>query len=119
MHPAVELLMKRMESNPDEFVKGHDRFYKWERIIENYRPFFPEEDAVILKTKYSALQLDRMHKEIMAELLYGDETPSMVEALDKENARREYMQVELQKMKLEQDKLAALKKYHKLKATQP
>ncbi len=119
MHPAVELLLKRMESNPDEFMKGHDRFYKWERIIENYRAFFSDEDAAILKAKYSALQLERMHKEIMAELLYGEETVSMVDALDKENARREYLQVELQKQKLERDKLDALKKYHKLKVTQP
>lgn len=109
MHPAVELLLKRMESNPDEFTKGNDRFYKWERIIENYRAFFPEEDAAILKAKYSALQLERMHKEIMAELLYGDETVSMVDALDKENARREYLQAELQKQKLQNLKLADLK----------
>jgi hypothetical protein len=73
MHPAIELLMKRMESNPDEFVKGHSRHPKWERIIEKYMEFVNPEDKKILKEKYSALQLDQMHRDIMAELLYGEE----------------------------------------------
>jgi hypothetical protein len=73
MHIAIELLLKRMESNPDEFVKGHNRHVKWERIIEKYMEFVNPEDKKILKEKYSTLQLDQMHKEVMAELLYGDE----------------------------------------------
>jgi len=76
MHPAIDLLIKRMESNPDEFVKGHDRHPKWERIIEKYMEFVNPEDKKVLKEKYSALQLDQMHKEIMAELLHGEETIS-------------------------------------------
>jgi hypothetical protein len=73
MHVAIELLMKRMESNPDEFVKGHSRHPKWERIIEKYMEFVNPEDKKILREKYSALQLDQMHKDVMAELLYGEE----------------------------------------------
>jgi hypothetical protein len=74
MHVAIELLMKRMESNPDEFVKGHSRHPKWERIIEKYMEFVNPEDKKILTEKYSALQLDQMHKDVMAELLYGEES---------------------------------------------
>jgi hypothetical protein len=73
MHVAIELLIKRMESNPDEFVKGHSRHSKWERIIEKYMEFVNPEDKKIMKEKYSALQLDQMHKDVMAELLYGEE----------------------------------------------
>jgi hypothetical protein len=73
MHVAIELLMKRMESNPDEFVKGHSRHPKWERIIEKYMEFVNPEDKKVLTEKYSALQLDQMHKDVMAELLYGEE----------------------------------------------
>jgi hypothetical protein len=74
MHVAIELLMKRMESNPDEFVKGHSRHPKWERIIEKYMEFVNPEDKKVLTEKYSALQLDQMHKDVMAELLYGEES---------------------------------------------
>jgi hypothetical protein len=35
--------------------------------------FVNPEDKKILKEKYSALQLDQMHKDVMAELLYGEE----------------------------------------------
>ena len=75
MHPAVELLIKRMESNPDEFVQGHKRHHKWERLIEKYSEFMEKEDRDTLKRKYCVLQMDQMHKSVMAELLYGDEKP--------------------------------------------
>lgn len=75
MHPAVDLLLKRMESNPDEFVQGHPRHPRWERIIERYKEFLDSEDKKLLKEKYTTLQMDQMHKEIMAELLHGEEDP--------------------------------------------
>lgn len=73
MHPAVELLAKRMDSNPDEFVPGHERHHRWERIIEKYVPHMTDEDKTIIRSKYDTLQLDQMHKEIMTELLYGED----------------------------------------------
>lgn len=73
MHPAIELLLKRMESNPDEFMDGHRRNNRWGRIMDKYDSFMSEDDRKVLKEKYTALQMDSMHKEIMAELLYGEE----------------------------------------------
>lgn len=72
MHIAIELLLKRMESNPSEFVKGNRRHAKWERIISKYMEYVNPEDKKILNEKYGELQLNQMHKEIMAELLYGE-----------------------------------------------
>ena len=72
MHIAIELLMKRMESNPDEFVKGNRRHAKWERIIAQYMEYVNPEDKKILNEKYGELQLNQMHKEVMAELLHGE-----------------------------------------------
>ena len=72
MHIAIELLLKRMESNPGEFVKGNRRHAKWERIIAKYMEYVNPEDKKILNEKYGELQLNQMHKEIMAELLYGE-----------------------------------------------
>lgn len=73
MHPAIELLLKRMESNPDEFMDGNRRSNRWGRIIDKYDSFMSENDRKVLKEKYTALQMDSMHKEVMAELLYGEE----------------------------------------------
>jgi len=87
MHIAIELLMKRMESNPDEFVKGNRRHAKWERIIAKYMEYVNPEDKKILNEKYGELQLNQMHKEVMAELLYGER--------DEENPKYTEKQMEL------------------------
>lgn len=73
MHAAVDLLLKRMESNPDEFVQGHPRHPRWERIIERYKEFLDVKEKKLLKEKYTTLQMNQMHKEIMAELLHGED----------------------------------------------
>ena len=98
MHVAIELLMKRMESNPDEFVKGHSRHPKWERIIEKYMEFVNPEDKKILREKYSALQLDQMHKDVMAELLYGEEN-SREEFKNHEQLQMAFQEFRSQQMK--------------------
>lgn len=87
MHIAIELLLKRMESNPDEFVKGNRRHAKWERIIAKYMEYVNPEDKKILNEKYGELQLNQMHKEVMAELLYGER--------DEENPKYTEKQMEL------------------------
>ena len=88
MHIAIELLMKRMESNPDEFVKGNRRHAKWERIITKYMEYVNPEDKKILNEKYGELQLNQMHKEVMAELLYGER--------DEENPKYKEKQMKLE-----------------------
>jgi hypothetical protein len=98
MHQAVELLVKRMESNPDEFVKGHTRHSKWERIIEKYMEFVDPEDKKILKEKYSALQLNQMHKDIMAELLYGEENRAFTKGEELQMAFQEFRSAQLKEL---------------------
>ena len=69
MHPAVELLLKRMESNPDEFVTEHRKSRIWDALITRYESFMTKEENAAVKQKYSEIQMSQMHKEIMAELL--------------------------------------------------
>jgi hypothetical protein len=88
MHIAIELLLKRMESNPGEFVKGNRRHAKWERIISKYMEYVNPEDKKILNEKYGELQLNQMHKEVMAELLYGER--------DEENPKYKEKQMKLE-----------------------
>lgn len=69
MHPAVELLVKRMESNPDEFAKGNPRARVWEKLITDYDPYMTEGEKKTVRHAYSEIQMNQMHKQIMAELL--------------------------------------------------
>jgi hypothetical protein len=71
MHQAIELLLKRMESNPEEFsAKNRDR---WMRIVKRYDHLFNEEESAALRTRMREIDMGEFHKELMAELLYGDE----------------------------------------------
>lgn len=72
MHPAVELLIKRMESNPEEFTRGI-KSRKWETLIERYQAYMTKEDRNLVRGKYSEIQMKQCHKEIMAELLRSEE----------------------------------------------
>lgn len=62
---AVELLLARMDSNPEEFTE-HGR---WEKLIAKYRLHLSATDRLALEDKINALWLDVFHKDVMKELL--------------------------------------------------
>lgn len=62
---AVELLLARMDSNPEEFSEGG----RWERLVARNRAFLPMEDQMALTDKINTLRLEAFHKEVMSELL--------------------------------------------------
>jgi hypothetical protein len=71
MHQAVELILKRMESNPDEFTG--DSKDRWMRMIKRYEAFFNDEERKAITEKQNAIMMKEFHKEVMAELLYGED----------------------------------------------
>lgn len=68
---AVELLLARMDSNPEEFSGGG----RWERLIARNRAFLPMEDQMALTDKINTLRLETFHKEVMSELLAEPREP--------------------------------------------
>ena len=62
---AAELLLARMDSNPEEFTRGG----RWEKLIASYRSYLPMEDRIALEDKLNTLWLEVFHKEVMSELL--------------------------------------------------
>ena len=62
---AVELLLARMDSNPEEFAEGG----RWQGLILKYRTHLPAADRLALEDKINALRLDVFHKDVMNELL--------------------------------------------------
>lgn len=62
---AVELLLARMDSNPEEFEEGG----RWEKLIVKYRTYLSATDRLAMEDKINALRLDTFHKAVMSELL--------------------------------------------------
>ena len=70
IHPAVELLLARMKSHPEEFPRGGGR---WAGFLENMQELLSEEETSLLKSHMRAIRLDELHEDIMDELLNGPE----------------------------------------------
>ena len=62
---AVELLLARMESFPEEFMEGG----RWERLMLKYRTYLSASDRLALEDKINAIRRDAFHKDVMYELL--------------------------------------------------
>lgn len=62
---AVELLLARMDSNPDEFTETP----RWKKFIDHYKHMLPSADRIALEEKLNSLHLEVFHKAVMNELL--------------------------------------------------
>lgn len=84
VHPLVELLLARMGSNPEEFLRGVEpRTYsqdvrpyyppRWEVAIETIRSYGSEADKARLEGTLNSLLMDEAHNWALDELLNGEE----------------------------------------------
>jgi hypothetical protein len=62
---AVELLLARMDSFPEEFGDNG----RWEKLILKYRTYLSATDRLALEDKINALRRDAFHEDVMYELL--------------------------------------------------
>lgn len=62
---AVELLLARMDSNPEEFTET----LRWQKFIDRYKSILPATDRIALEDKLNSLYLEVFHKAVMNELL--------------------------------------------------
>ena len=70
LHPAVELLLARMKSNPDEF-SGNGAPYtgsSWRTVTDRYNQFFSKEERKAIQNAWRDIMLQGMHEEIMKRL---------------------------------------------------
>jgi hypothetical protein len=91
MHQAVELILKRMESNPDEFTG--DSKDRWMRMIKRYEAFFSDEERKAILEKQNVIMMKEFHNEVMGELLYGEER--------RQQEREAQTQMEMAQMKMQ------------------
>ena len=65
MHPAVELLLKRMDSRPTEF----DHPTKWTWAMDHVLTIAAHNEAELIRAKLRELSGDAVHAKLMQELL--------------------------------------------------
>ena len=66
MNKGIEILLARMESNPDEFMGVGN---KWLKLMESYEDYMVEEERKALYAKYSTLHMDKFTEHVMKKLL--------------------------------------------------
>jgi hypothetical protein len=70
MNKGIEILLERMDSNPEEFVINPSvGVNKWDRLLHNYVSILDKEDIEAYQTKLKQVAKDQFTKEVMKELL--------------------------------------------------
>ena len=100
LHPAVELLLARMDSHPEEFVSDNIPAYGsradvLRKLVENILDNVEGSQVLPVKEKLDQLYLDMYHKELMDELLSGDDKRAQ-EAAMQEAAKQQAYAAQLQ-----------------------
>ena len=70
LHPAVQLMLARMDTHPEEF---RPRGYRWEEHLDAMLEASSPEERAALTTKLNRFRMDTLHEEVMAELLDGNQ----------------------------------------------
>ena len=69
-HEVVKLLLKRMESHPEEFKSHADR---WDRVLSEVLEHGNEADTAAINAAMRDIRLSEAHEDMMDELCNGDE----------------------------------------------
>jgi hypothetical protein len=74
LHPVVELLIQRMESNPQEFEYSNSYGSRWVDILEKVKDVANSDELTALTAAYGKMTLDRLHEQVMKRLMGQDPT---------------------------------------------
>jgi len=100
-HEVVTLLLKRMESHPEEFRIGDGPFHdRWYDHVNGIQAYGNEADKAAIAAGLREIRLSEIHEKVMDELLNGDDRRRKVEE------EAEYERI-LLKSNLAQQQLAA------------
>lgn len=80
-HPAVQLMLARMDTHPEEF---RPRGYRWEEALDLMLEAASPKEGMALVAKINRFRMDALHEQIMSELLDGkNETEWRAQAIKK------------------------------------
>jgi hypothetical protein len=70
MNKGVEILLARMESNPEEFAYNpNEGAGKWSRLLENFKHCFTQEEITAVEEGIKNIERSRFTELVMEELL--------------------------------------------------
>lgn len=72
MNQGLELLMKRLETHPEEFTETG----KWGALMERYEDYLPEEELKAFKAEHDKLFQEKFTEAIMKKLFEEEEKPT-------------------------------------------
>ena len=106
-HAVVRLLLKRMESHPEEFQSRSEPYYeRWATHMEGLREYGSEADNAAITAKLRDIRLAEIHEHVMDELVNGPERRR------KQEEAREYERQMLTQGKLAQQQHTAAQQAH-------
>jgi len=70
-HPAVDLLLKRMGSHPEEFTPQPSR-WDWDSLMGKYGEFLNQWERQILHDAMRHIMMDDMHRTLMEDIVTGN-----------------------------------------------
>jgi hypothetical protein len=92
-HPTVELLLRRMETHPEEFREDVGGMFtttanRWTRTLSHIQESGLEEDWLPLKKKLRDIRMEAVHEYVMDELCNGEERRIEARKLQEDYARK-------------------------------
>lgn len=102
-HEVVKLLIKRMDSHPEEFKKDADR---WDRVLVEVLEHADEAEIAAIHASVRNIRLGEAHEDMMEELCNGEERRR------KEREEQEYEQTMIRQGLLAQQQKAYLNQLH-------
>lgn len=69
-HPVIDLLIARIQSHPKEFT---EKPFRWEMFVQRALDGAVEADHIKLHVAIAKVQMDKLHEEVMDELLNGED----------------------------------------------
>lgn len=76
MNEGVKILLERIKTHPEEFIKGG----RWVSMLAEYREYIPDEIEPIA-VEMRKLIKEEFTKEVMKELLHADDKDEYIEDL--------------------------------------
>jgi hypothetical protein len=91
LHPVVQLLLKRMESHPEEFGDSHDNegyidvtYGRWWRAMNAIRDHGSEAEQAAIREAMRIIHLEQAHVWALDELCNGEERRKEKERMEEE-----------------------------------
>ena len=85
LHPAVALLLKRMDSNPQEFLEG-----AWANAEEAIEAYATEEERKLVEEKLGKLWMDHTHETMLKYLFRTDEKDEVQVKITEQYGYKQY-----------------------------